>query len=109
MNTNSIPRKHSHHSHMLKPFLLLLLALPGLAPARRGAAAKHSVSAPASKAILDQRVPKDMPTCTSGWSVVPSPNPSSYYNSLEGVTAFADDDVWAVGWHQDYDQPVQTL
>ncbi len=31
------------------------------------------------------------------WSVVPSPNPSAYLNFLDGVTAIASDDVWAVG------------
>ncbi len=33
----------------------------------------------------------------STWSVVPSPNPSSYLNWLLGVTAISPNDVWAVG------------
>src|SRR5947207_6941158 len=34
----------------------------------------------------------------SQWSVLPSPNPSSSINLLEGVAAVAANDVWAVGY-----------
>lgn len=36
----------------------------------------------------------------SAWSVVPSPNPAAFTNWLDGATAIASDDVWAVGWSQ---------
>lgn len=32
-----------------------------------------------------------------GWNIVPSPDPDSNYNFLEGITATAGNDVWAVG------------
>jgi len=34
----------------------------------------------------------------TAWSIVPSPNVGIGWNVLEGVTAVATDDVWAVGW-----------
>jgi hypothetical protein len=33
----------------------------------------------------------------SSWNIVSSPNPGSYYSRLDGVTAIAPNDVWAVG------------
>jgi len=33
----------------------------------------------------------------SRWSVVPSPNPSSFVNKLNAVAAVSPNDVWAVG------------
>ena len=35
----------------------------------------------------------------SAWTLVPSPNGTSGYNELYGVSAVASDDVWAVGYH----------
>lgn len=35
----------------------------------------------------------------SEWSVVPSPNPGSQYNNLNGVDAISADNVWAAGWY----------
>jgi hypothetical protein len=35
------------------------------------------------------------------WSIVPSPSPGEYYNSMEDVHARALNDVWAVGWYSD--------
>src|SRR5947207_8672095 len=35
--------------------------------------------------------------CSSGWTVVPSPQGGAKYNQLFGVAAVAADDVWAVG------------
>ena len=35
----------------------------------------------------------------SGWTIVPSPNVASAYNSLSGVTGTSLSDAWAVGDH----------
>lgn len=37
------------------------------------------------------------PDCGPDWTVVPSPNVGTSYNSLHGVTAVSANDVWAVG------------
>ena len=43
------------------------------------------------------------------WSVVPSPNPGARQNILYGVTALADNDVWAVGTQKDGNDLFHTL
>ncbi len=49
----------------------------------------------ASAASLPQRIHR---TCnSSGWSTVSSPNPSTSYNTLNGVAAVSANNVWAVG------------
>jgi hypothetical protein len=37
----------------------------------------------------------------TGWSIVPSPNVNTGSNYLNGVTALAPDNIWAVGWASD--------
>jgi hypothetical protein len=44
----------------------------------------------------------------TSWSVVESPNPASFGNSLLGVAAVGPNDVWAVGWKIS-DQGLQSL
>jgi hypothetical protein len=43
------------------------------------------------------------------WSITPSPNVDSAFNSLNGVAAVSDDDVWAVGSYYYNGSPTQTL
>lgn len=47
----------------------------------------------------------------TGWSVVPSPNVGTGYNSLSGVAAISSNDVWAVGSYEESNYPYdnQTL
>src|ERR1044071_6543606 len=33
----------------------------------------------------------------AGWQVIPSPNGSRQVNEIHGISAFSDNDVWAVG------------
>lgn len=43
------------------------------------------------------------------WSVVSSPNPGSYGNDLNGVTAISATDIWAVGYQSNSSTTTQTL
>jgi hypothetical protein len=43
------------------------------------------------------------------WTVVPSPDADPRFNLLEGVTAIAADDVWAVGYYRRPNGPEQAL
>jgi hypothetical protein len=45
----------------------------------------------------------------SAWSVVASPSPGARQNILYGVTALADNDVWAVGTQKDANDAFHTL
>jgi hypothetical protein len=45
----------------------------------------------------------------SSWSVIPSPNPGASYNALDGVTAIAGKDAWAVGAYQGNSRGNKTL
>ncbi len=45
----------------------------------------------------------------SQWSVVASPNPASYVNSLEGVAVISATDIWAVGYYSNRNHTGGTL
>src|SRR5437899_9079544 len=38
------------------------------------------------------------PVSATDWEIIASPNLGTQANSLSGVAAVADDDLWAVGW-----------
>ena len=48
-------------------------------------------------------------TTCSGWQQVPSPNPGSYTDQLNGVAAVSANDAWAVGSYSNTTGPSQTL
>ncbi|HMA38077.1 MAG TPA: hypothetical protein VKY74_26755 [Chloroflexia bacterium] len=45
----------------------------------------------------------------TAWAVVPSPNPGAVGNVLQAVAVVAANDVWAVGYQDDWNSPFQTL
>src|SRR5438552_4123879 len=68
--------------------LLLLLLMGCLSGAAQSSlASAHSTS----------DTPPTTPACQPAWSLINSPNPGSYSNYLEAVTAISTSDVWAVG------------
>ncbi|HKP51561.1 MAG TPA: S-layer homology domain-containing protein [Chloroflexia bacterium] len=53
--------------------------------------------------------PTASPTCGAAWRVVESANVSGRPNALRGISAIADDDIWAVGYSGYLFQTPQTL
>jgi hypothetical protein len=45
----------------------------------------------------------------SAWSIVPSPNPEGFPPLLRGLWAASANDVWAVGWWEDFSDAVHPL
>ncbi len=45
----------------------------------------------------------------TSWSVIPSPDPGTGYNYLNGIAAVSANDVWAVGYYNNSSNTAQTL
>lgn len=48
-------------------------------------------------------------SCLSSWTPVSAPTPTSGVDTLYAVDAYSENDVWAVGKHEDSETPNQTL
>lgn len=79
------------------PILLLFMLLLSVS-----CSAEASHASPASS-------PTSTPAACESWTIVNSPTPGNYYNSLNGVAAVSDNTIWTVGSYANASGPQHTL
>jgi len=91
--------------------VLLILVVGGIAASEALAGANMSTAYPAQRASSPS-VPMVTATptaCVPAWTIVPSVDPGTTFNYLQGMAAVSANDVWAVGGYLDASANYDTL